>query len=131
MMMPFRMIGIVFLFLLAAACITRGQSSRANATGISGVITVGPTRPGPSRAGELPDRGPFADITFVVRSENATVASFTTDGQGRFQISVPPGHYTVSPKDWDGGPGRCGPFEVDVAMGKMTNVEWRCSSGMR
>jgi hypothetical protein len=115
--MPFRMVGIVFLLLLMAACVARAQSNRANATGISGVITVSPTRPGPSRAGELPDRGPFANTTFVVQSGNATVASFTTDDQGRFRVSVAPDHYTVSPKNWDGGPGRCGPFEVDVATG--------------
>ena len=129
--MAFRIVGIVFLPLLTAAWMARGQSSGGDATGISGVITVSPTRPGPSRAGELPDRGPFANTTFVVQIEDATVASFKTDDYGRFSVSVAPGHYTVSPKDWHGGPGRCGPFEVDVATGKMTSVEWRCNSGMR
>jgi len=129
--MAFRIVGIVFLLLLTAAWMARGQSNRDNATGISGVITVSPTRPGPSRTGELPDRGPFANTTFVVQIEYATVASFRTDDHGRFSVSVPAGHYTVSPKNWDGGPGRCGPFEVDVATGKMTTVEWRCNSGMR
>jgi hypothetical protein len=128
--MRFQMMGTVLALLVTCVCVARGQSNRINATGISGVITVSPIRPGPSRA-DIPNRGPFANTTFVVQSEKGTVASFTTDDQGRFRVSVAPGHYTVSPKDWDGGPGRCGPFDVDVASGKVTNVEWRCNSGMR
>jgi hypothetical protein len=128
--MRFQMMGTVLALLVTCACVARGQSNRANATGISGVITVSPIRPGPSRA-DIPNRGPFANTTFVVQSEKGTVTSFATDDQGRFRVSVAPGHYTVSPKDWDGGPGRCGPFDVDVASGKVTNVEWHCNSGMR
>ena len=95
------------------------------------MITVSPIRPGPIRAGaDIPNRGPFANTTFVVQSEKATVTSFTTDDQGRFRVSLAPGHYTVSPKQ-QGGPGHCGPFDVDVVPGKMTSVEWHCDSGMR
>jgi hypothetical protein len=121
---------INLILLVMSAAISSAQAQSQSSTGIEGVITVSPIRPGPSRA-DIPDRGPFANTTFVVQSEKGTVASFTTDDQGRFRVSVAPGHYTVSPKDWDGGPGRCGPFDVDVASGKMTTVEWRCNSGMR
>jgi hypothetical protein len=95
------------------------------------VITVSPIRPGPLRAGaDIPNHGPFANTTFVVQSEKGPAISFTTDNQGRFRVPLVPGHYTVLPKE-QGGPGHCGPFDVDVVAGKMTQVEWRCDSGMR
>jgi hypothetical protein len=66
-----------------------------------------------------------------VTNENATVASFTTDDQGRFRVSLPPGHYIVSTKEKRAKIGRYGPFEVSVSEGKMTNVQWNCDTGMR
>src|SRR5206468_114462 len=48
-----------------------------------------------------------------------------------FGASVPPGHYKVSIKGKRPGIGRYGPFEVDVAPGKMTRVQWDCDSGIR
>ena len=99
-------------------------------TGVEGVIAVSPVHGGPSRLG-LPDSRPLANVAFVVQNENGTVTSFTTDDQGRFRISLAPGHYTVSIKERKGGIGRYGPFDVDVAAGKMTSVQWTCDSGMR
>ena len=99
-------------------------------TGIEGVISVGPIHGGPSRAG-VPDSRPFANIAFVVGNENGPVASFTTDDQGRFRISLAPGHYIVSMKDGKSKLGRYGPFAVDVVAGKMTKVQWDCDTGMR
>jgi len=91
---------------------------------------VGPIRGGPARIG-VPDSKPFANTAFVVEYEKGTVASFTTDDQGHFRISLAPGHYTVSMKDKKSAIGRYGPFEVDVVAGKMTPVEWHCDTGMR
>jgi hypothetical protein len=50
------------------------------------------------------------------------VASFTTNGQRRFPISLAPGHYTVSMKDKKGKIGRYGPFDIDVIAGQMTKL---------
>ena len=74
---------------------------------------------------------PLANATFVVENKKGTATSFTTDDQGRFRISLAPGHYTVSLKDKKGGIGRYGPFDVDVVAGHMTKVEWQCDTGMR
>ena len=128
-MIRFRMMGIVFLLLLTAVCLALGQLNAA--TGIQGVVTVRPTRPGPIRAGsELPDAAPLPDATFSVSSENGSVRSFTTDAQGRFRILLKPGQYFVSLAE-NRFPRPCGPFEVVVVPGKMTDVQWRCDSGMR
>ena len=79
----------------------------------------------------VPDSKPLANAEFVVTKENSTVASFQTDDQGRFQISLPPGHYTISRKDWSGSIGSYGPFEVDIAAGQRKRVEWSCDTGIR
>jgi hypothetical protein len=99
-------------------------------TGIEGVTTVGPTHGGPTRVG-IPDSKPLANMTFVVENEKGAVTSFATDDQGRFRISLTPGHYTVSPKEKRPKIGRYGPFVVDVVAGQMTKVAWYCDSGMR
>jgi hypothetical protein len=99
-------------------------------TGIEGVITLSPTHPGPVRPGMISSK-PLANATFVAANEKGTATEFTTDSEGHFRISLAPGHYTVSLKDKKGGIGRYGPFDVDVAAGPMTKVEWQCDTGMR
>lgn len=100
-------------------------------TGIEGVITISPVHPGPARVG-MSESAPVAKVTFEVKNQTGgTVGSFTTDDQGRFQISLAPGHYTVARADGKPRLGYFGPFDADVAAGKMTQVEWRCDSGMR
>jgi hypothetical protein len=74
---------------------------------------------------------PLANSTFAVQNKTGEVASFTTDDQGHFRASVPPGHYQVLLKGRKSSIGRFGPFEVDVVPGKMTNVQWECDSGIR
>lgn len=99
-------------------------------TGLEGVILVGPVQGGPTRQG-VPDSRPLANTEFLVVKENSTVASFKTNDQGWFQISLPSGHYTVSRKDWKASIGSYGPFEVDVASGQIRRVQWNCDTGMR
>ena len=74
---------------------------------------------------------PLANATFVVENKNGDVTSFTTDDQGRFRTSLPPGHYKVSLRGRKVGIGRFGPFEADVVSGEMTKVQWECDSGIR
>ncbi len=107
-----------------------GQTQSGSETGIEGIITVTPAQPGPARA-NAPGSVPLANAAFVVENDKGAVASFTTDGEGRFRTSLAPGHYKVSLKGRTTGVGRFGPFEVDVVAGKMTQVQWRCDSGIR
>ncbi|HJY52725.1 MAG TPA: carboxypeptidase-like regulatory domain-containing protein [Candidatus Udaeobacter sp.] len=74
---------------------------------------------------------PLANATFVVENKTREVTSFTTDDQGRFRISLPPGHYKVFLRERKFGIGRFGPFEADIFAGKMTHVQWECDSGIR
>ncbi|MFN2622311.1 MAG: hypothetical protein ABR611_05645 [Chthoniobacterales bacterium] len=98
-------------------------------SGIEGVILISPSHPGPVRK-DQPDAAPAANVTFAVMREDARITSLTTDSEGRFRVSLPPGHYTVLRDD----PGaRIGHwrFEADVKPGEVTTIRWTADSGMR
>ncbi len=113
-----------------AVCVSTGQTPSGGESGIEGVITISPAKPGPIRAGAASSI-PLRNATFAVENEKGEVASFTTDDQGRFRAPLPPGHYKVSLKGKKSGVGHFGPFEADVTSGRMTNVQWECDSGIR
>jgi len=98
-------------------------------TGVEGVISVSPNRPGPQRI-DGPAIGPAPNILFVVKRGETKVASFTTDAEGRFRIRLAPGHYSVSREDPGAAIGHWR-FEVDVVAGQVTKVNWTGDSGMR
>jgi hypothetical protein len=128
--MQFRKGRIILALLTVSACFSSAQTQSESASGVEGVITVSPSRPGPTKAG-IPNSAPVAKTTFAVENENGMVASFTTDDEGRFRVSLNPGHYKVSLKNRKIGIGHFGPWDVDVVSGKVTKVEWQCDSGMR
>jgi hypothetical protein len=108
---------------------TTSPTASGGKSGIEGVISIAPAHPGPERPG-MPSSAPLANVTFSVIGSTGAAGNFTTDGQGRFSVVLPAGHYTVATIG-QRKIGHCGPFDVDVAAGRMTNVEWRCDSGMR
>lgn len=126
--MPRALLAIVAGLAIIFGCLSLAQKD-AN-TGLEGTITIAPFRPGPTRI-DQPEAAPLANVAFVVQNESGTVAVFNTDGEGRFHLSLPPGHYTINRKDPTSRIGHFGPFEVDVVAGQMAKVEWRCDSGMR
>jgi len=117
------------LLVLTTMSLSFGQTPPGSPSGVEGVITISPIQPGPAREG-VPSSAPLANATFEAANEKGIVTSFTTDGQGRFRISLAPGHYTISQRGKT-GIRPCGPFDVDVVTGKMTTVEWECDTGMR
>lgn len=123
---------LLFLALVTPyASMSSGQIESDRGAGIEGVITISPTRPGPIRAGsDIPTSAPLPNAVFTVQNEKGKVASFTTDNEGRFRVSLKPGHYEVALAEHR-FPRPCGPFEIDVESAKMTKVEWRCDTGMR
>lgn len=121
-----RLSGILASLLLV---FTMAETVPAADTGIEGVISVSPARPGPQREGE-PDKAPVANTTFVVKLGEEKVASFTTDAAGHFHVTLPPGHYVVTREETGAAIGNWR-FEVDVASGKMASVNWTGDSGMR
>ena len=99
-------------------------------SGIEGTIVVSPTRPGPIRKDEERSVAPVRNAQFAIKVGDATVKTFTTDGEGRFQVALPPGHYVIVREGAGPGIGRWR-FEADVIAGQMTKVNWTADSGMR
>ena len=124
--------------LIALVCMTAvaetpapgSEPDRRSSSGIEGTIRVSPTRGGPIRKGEEPSVAPVRNTQFVVKAGDATVKTFTTDGEGRFQVALPPGHYVIVR---EGAAPRIGRwrFEADVVAGQVTKVNWTADSGMR
>jgi hypothetical protein len=125
-----RVLRAILIVIATPYCFSWGQTPSESRTGIDGVITIGPIRPGPA-SDAFPSSKLLTNATFIVESERGVVTSFTTDNRGYFRISLAPGHYTVSMKDKKGGIGQYGPFDVDVVVGRMTKVEWQCDTGIR
>jgi hypothetical protein len=109
---------------------TAAAETPAPTSGIEGTIVVSPTRPGPIRKGEERSVAPVANTRFVVKAGDATVATFTTDGEGRFHVALPPGRYVVVKEGTVPRIGRW-QFDAEVAAGQMTKVNWTADSGMR
>ena len=124
-------LSIIAATLIALVCMTAVAETTAPGTsGIEGTIVVSPTRPGPIRKDEEPSVAPVINAQFVVKAGDAMVKTFTTDGEGHFQVALPPGHYVIAR---EGAAPRVGRwrFEADVVAGQMTNVNWTADSGMR
>jgi len=94
----------LFLILLGLfCCVARAETQptpQAEGGSLEGSISLHTISGGPVRQG-VPDSRPLANTTFVVKKADLTVASFTTDDQGRFRISLPPGHYSTLDKLWE------------------------------
>ena len=99
-------------------------------TGLEGTILLNTVHGGPAIKG-VPDSRPLANTTFEVKKGDLAVASFTTDAQGHFRISLPAGAYAVAKKDWKSRVGFFGPFPVEVTAGEMQTVQWNCDTGMQ
>jgi hypothetical protein len=129
--MPHTYIAIIGATLIALFSMTAVAETPAPGTsGIEGTIVVSPSRPGPIRKDEGPSVAPVGNAQFVVKAADATVATFTTDGAGRFQVALPAGHYVI---EREGVAPRIGHwrFEADVVTGEVTKVNWTADSGMR
>ncbi|MEY2584721.1 MAG: hypothetical protein QOD80_747 [Verrucomicrobiota bacterium] len=119
---------IAILTALAVSSMS-AQTPAPVSTGIEGLIMVSPSRPGPTRK-DGPSSAPAGNLEFAVKRADVKVAAFTTDAEGRFHISLPPGHYTVLREDPGAKIGHWR-FETDVKPGEVTKVQWTGDSGMR
>lgn len=121
-----------FALLLTSLTVMCSFAAAEGESGVEGTISISPAHGGPERVG-VPNSRPLANVEFMVTKDGgAQVASFTTDAEGKFRVSLGAGHYSVARKDAPAKRiGRCGPFDVDVVAGQIAKVDWMCDSGMR
>ena len=100
-------------------------------SGVGGVVTISPARPGPQRIGERSSK-PFSGAEVQLRdAAGATVAHAKADASGAFHILVPPGQYQLFIDSRSAVFPRCEQRSVQVVAGQTTPVELNCDSGMR
>lgn len=121
---------LLTLFFCLTLVATQSGAQPETGTGLEGEIRIGPVHGGPTRIG-VDDSRPLAKTAFVVKKDEGIIASFETDDQGRFRVSLPPGKYTVSKSGGKGKVGMYGPFEAEIVAGQMKKVQWECDSGLR
>lgn len=128
--MPHASISIIGATLIALFSMTAvAETPPSGTNGIEGTVLVSPSRPGPITK-DGPSVAPARNMQFLVKAGDATLKTFTTDGEGRFQVALPPGHYVILREDAGARIGRWR-FEADVVAGEMTKVNWTGDSGMR
>jgi hypothetical protein len=122
---------IIAATLVALSSVTAvAETPPPDTSGIEGTIVVSPTRPGPIKKDEELSVAPVSNAQFVVKAGDAIVKRFTTDGEGHFQVALPPGHYVILREAAAPRVGRWR-FEADVVAGQVTKVNWTADSGMR
>ena len=100
-------------------------------SGVSGIVHVSPSRPGPARIGE-PDSAPMAGVKVLARdASHSVVGRATTGADGRFSIALPAGEYWFGIDTGGAALPRCGEAHAIVRGGEVASVELDCDSGMR
>jgi carboxypeptidase family protein len=119
------------LVLLAAGCASStgppssGPSSLTSK--LSGTLTASPGCPGPQRTDRpCPDK-PVAGGTVELTAGSVTVATTTTDANGRFELQAAPGRYTVIAHN----SGYRSQVSQDVELAGPTEITLVVDSGMR
>jgi hypothetical protein len=106
-----------------------GQTTPTTTVMVRGVVTVGPLCPVvpvsiPNRCADQPIAATIAVVTGA-----ATVARTESSPDGRFQVALPPGQYTLratAPRALF-----CRPVPLEVPSPQATDVMVRCDTGIR
>src|SRR5436190_7782150 len=95
------MIITLLMTVTAAGCGQAGTAGstveRTAASGLSGVVRAAPTCPAESISNPCPPKPVKIELQIRTAGTHRVVKTVTSDGQGRFQVSLPPGRYTVDP----------------------------------
>lgn len=87
------------LFLLMTMCVVGSLVAAgpvyAGDTGVRGTVVWGPIKPGPEKLGQ-DDEAPLK-ASFTVHGAEGKVGKFESDRNGAFEVSLPPGEYTIVP----------------------------------
>ena len=101
-------------------------------SGIFGEISIGPACPVLREDSPCPDRPYQAEVVVENAATREPVVTVRADAEGRFQVSLPPGDYYLSPVDPDPGRPPSGRgANVTVVAGTLVHVSVKYDSGIR
>jgi hypothetical protein len=96
---------------------------------VYGSVTAGPTCPVERIDQPCPPR-PLQTTVQATSTAGGTGGSATTDDEGRYQMSLPPGRYVLSAQSGAVFP-QCQPVEVAVIPNSATRADISCDTGIR
>jgi hypothetical protein len=114
------------LGVLAPAC---GGSAGAAASGIRGVVVLGPQCPVVQEGSPCPDK-PFEGTVAVTTVAGRLVGTTRSGADGRFEIRVDPGTYLVAAIDLQ-GINFSKPVTVEVRTARMSEATVLVDTGIR
>ena len=110
----------------------RPAPTAAPGAGISGVVLVGPACP-VIREGELCPDKPYPATLIVLDKQGQEVARVQAGADGRFQVELAPGAYTLVPQQPKDSPLPHAPGKIDlmVTAGEYVSTTVTYDSGIR
>jgi hypothetical protein len=126
-----RLLPILPIVLLLVSCGSPSAGSGTQDQGIRGVVLLGPVCPVESVESPCPPR-PLADTEVEVSNGNGDVVATTrTDREGRFEVHVGPGVFSVVAVLVSPGPPSSHPVRVTVRPHGFSQVTVPVDSGIR
>jgi hypothetical protein len=98
-------------------------------TGIRGLVTIGPACPVEREDSPCPDR-PYEAVLQVLNPEGELVVQVRSGAEGRFEVELAPGSYTLHPVTGPTPP-TAADQPVEVRQGEVTEVLVQFDSGIR
>jgi hypothetical protein len=121
---------LALLLLVSCASASRSDDDPSE-SGIRGRVLLGPTCPVVMEGSPCPDE-PVADVEVRALRDGETVAQTTSGSEGRFELALPPGRYTLEAVVGSDGPGMFAkPVDVTVTSGAFVEVVVPVDTGIR
>ncbi|CAN5742163.1 hypothetical protein BH23CHL7_BH23CHL7_03910 [soil metagenome] len=132
------LVAVLLACLIATAC-DLGPPLDPGATpappsGIRGTVLLGPTCPissEPDPLNPIPCLTPYVAQLVILDADNRPVQNVTSDTDGRFEVTLPPGEYVITPRAGDQPFPVAQPLSVTVVAGEYAEVEINYDTGIR
>jgi hypothetical protein len=120
----------LLVLLLLTACASDG-GDEASSSGVRGQVLLGPTCPVVQEGSPCPDE-PLGGVEVRALADGEVTAQTTSGEDGRFELELPPGRYTLEAVVGPDGPGMFAkPVAVTVTAGAFVEVVVPVDSGIR
>lgn len=122
---------LLFLLLLTSCAAGSSAGDDEPTSGVRGRVLLGPTCPVEIEGSPCPDE-PIAGVEVRAIRDGEPVAEATSDAQGRFELVLDPGNYTLEAVVGPDGPGMFAkPVDVTVSSGAFVDIVVPIDSGIR